>query len=69
MLYIHKGINVMNDKFFTIKEIADILRINERSVVKLINNGQLKAVNVGTSKRKMYRIFDGQFQNFIAEHY
>ncbi|KUK99051.1 MAG: excise: DNA binding domain, excisionase fami 8..55 [Parcubacteria bacterium 32_520] len=37
----------MKDKFLTIKEVANYLRVSERSVLRYIEAGRLKAVKVG----------------------
>lgn len=37
-------------KLYTVKEVADILRVNTDSVYKLIKSKQLQAVKIGTIK-------------------
>lgn len=59
----------MNDTFYTVSEVAEKLGINRRTVTSLIRRGILLAVNVGTEKRAHWRVYDGQFQKFLAESY
>lgn len=57
------------EKFYTVKEFGALLKINIRTVNNLISSGRLKAVDVGTGKRKIWRIYDGELQRFMAESY
>ena len=59
----------MEEKFYTITEIANSLNISPRTVSSLIKKGKLFAVNIGTGKRQHWRVYDGQFQKFLAESY
>ena len=59
----------MEDKFYTVAEIAKALKVNTRTVLSLIKNKKLSAINVGTEKRAYWRIFEGQYRKFLAEHY
>ena len=59
----------MEDKFYTVNEMATILKVNPRTIVKLINGKKLKAVNVGVGERAHWRIFEGQYLKFLAEFY
>jgi len=52
--------------FFTVREVADILRFKSRkSVDTAINNGTLKAINVGGQQRAQYRIQKSALKEFI----
>lgn len=59
----------MEDKFYTISEMAKMLKVHQRTILKLINCKKLKAVNVGVGQRAHWRIFEGQYLNFLAEFY
>jgi hypothetical protein len=54
--------------FFTVREVADILRFKSRkSVDTAINNGTLKAINVGGQQRAQYRIQKLALKKYIEE--
>ena len=57
------------DKFYTILEFSKILKLNVRTVSKLIRIGKIKALNVGCEKRAIYRIYDGELKRLMAENY
>jgi len=61
----------MKDKYYTPTELAEMLKVTPSTVNKLIRQGKIKAVNVGTGtgKRAHWRIFEGQYLNFLAEFY
>jgi excisionase family DNA binding protein len=59
----------MEDKYYTPAELAKILKVTPRTIINLIEKGKLKAVNVGAKKRARWRIFEGQYLNFLAESY
>lgn len=48
-------------KVYTTDEVADMLKISRASVVKLINNGELKAKKVA----RKWRITEEYLQNFF----
>jgi len=51
------------DKLLTIKEVANYLRVSERSVLRYIEAGRLKAVKVGN-----WRIREEDLENFMAKN-
>ncbi len=51
-------------KFYTIEEVAKILRVNERTVRKLIDRGELKTTRVG----RQYRISQEQLDEYLQRH-
>ena len=52
--------------FFTVREVADILRFKSRkSVDTAINNGTLKAINLGGQQRAQFRIKKSALKEFI----
>ncbi len=50
----------MNDKLLTIKEVADYLRVSERSVLRYIEAGRLHASKVG-----WWRVKQSDLENFL----
>jgi len=50
------------DKLLTIKEIAKILRVSERSVNRYIESGRLRAVKIG-----QWRIRQKDLEKFLKE--
>jgi len=53
----------MKDKLLTIKEVADYLRVSERSVLRYIEAGRLKAIKVG-----YWRVSEKELQDFIKRN-
>lgn len=51
-------------KYYTPKEVAKLLRVNERTVLNLIAAGELKAHRVG----RQYRISQEQLDEYLARH-
>ena len=52
----------MIDKLLTIKEVAKILRVSERSVLRYIESGRLRASRIG-----QWRIKESDLENFLKE--
>lgn len=52
----------MKDKLLTIKEVAKYLRVSERSVLRYIEAGRLKASKVG-----WWRVKQSDLDNFLKE--
>ena len=52
----------MDLKVYTVKEVAEMLRVSEMSISRYIKAGKLKAIKVG----KMYRINEKDLKAFIA---
>lgn len=55
---------MVNEKFYTVQEVADLLQVHWQSVLNYIKNGKLKALKLG----KGYRISQGSLDEFIANH-
>ena len=53
----------MKDKLLTIKEVAKYLRVSERSVLRYIEAGRLKAVKVG-----YWRVSEKALEDFIKRN-
>ena len=51
------------DKLLTIKEVAEILRVSERSVNRYIESGKLKASKIG-----QWRIKQSELDKLLDEH-
>lgn len=41
----------MNDQILTVKEVAEYLKVNERTIYRLAAGGEMPAFRVGTSWR------------------
>lgn len=50
----------MKDKLLTIKEVAEFLRVSERSVLRYIEAGRLKASKVG-----WWRVLQSDLDEFL----
>ena len=59
----------MEDKYYTIYDIAKMLKVTPRTVTAMINRKQLNALNVGTEKRAHWRIFEGHYLKFLSDSY
>ena len=55
---------MVNVKFYTVQEVADLLQIHWQSVLNYIKNGKLKALKLG----KGYRISQEALDEFIKNH-
>lgn len=55
---------MVNEKFYTVQEVADLLQIHWQSVLNYIKNGKLKALKLG----KGYRISQEALDEFISNH-
>jgi len=53
----------MKDKLLTIKEVAKYLRVSERSVLRYIEAGRLKAIKVG-----WWRVKQSDLDKFLKEN-
>jgi len=53
----------MIDKFLTIKEVAKILRVSERSVLRYIESDRLRASRIG-----QWRIKESDLEKFLEEN-
>lgn len=52
------------DKLLTIREVAEFLRVSERSVLRYIEAGRLKAIKVG-----WWRVKESDLKKFLDENY
>lgn len=52
-----------DEKFLKLKEVADRLRVHERTVFRYIHSGRLTATKVG-----YWRIKESDFEKFLREN-
>jgi excisionase family DNA binding protein len=52
-------------QIFTIKEVADLLKVNKRTVYRWIEDGDLPVARLG---RKTYRVFEYDLKKFINKN-
>jgi len=51
-------------KFYTTEEVAEMLKLNVRTVRAMINQKRLRAVKIGNE----YRVTDDHLRQFIEEY-
>ena len=59
------AINVMPDQILTVKEVAEYLKVNERTVYRIATAGKLPAFKVGGS----WRFKQEEIEQWIKEQY
>jgi excisionase family DNA binding protein len=52
---------------YTLEEVSEILKIEVQTARKLIDSGLLKAKNIGTGERNIYRVSLEDLQEFINQ--
>ncbi|ASP20405.1 helix-turn-helix domain protein [Antarctobacter heliothermus] len=52
------------EQYQTVKEVADLLKVNEASVRNWIKSGQLRAIEIG----KGWRVADSDLEAFLCSH-
>lgn len=57
--------NHANARFLTVAEVADLLRVSNMTVYRLVNAGELPAARVG----KSYRIREDDIDRYLAARY
>ena len=55
---------MVDKKYYTVQDVADLLKLHWQSVLTYIKNGELEAVKLG----KGYRISQTALEKFIATH-
>jgi excisionase family DNA binding protein len=64
-----EGVNVgakrpfVGDRLLTVGEVADVMRVSNMTVYRLIKSGQLAAIRVG----KNYRIRESEVDRYLSE--
>ena len=57
------SIDYSKARFYTVAEVARVLRVSSMTVYRLINSGQLPAVRVG----KSYRLREEDVNRYLSE--
>lgn len=57
----------MEHTFYTIADVADMLKVSHGAVRNLINNGELKAIQIGG--RGLWRIEESAMEEYIKGQY
>lgn len=52
-----------DDGLLTVSEVADLMRVSNMTVYRLIKSGQLKAIRVG----KNYRIRESEVDRYLSD--
>ncbi len=52
-------------RFYTVAEVARVLRVSNMTVYRLINSGQLPAVRIG----KSYRLREEDVSRYLSERF
>ncbi len=53
------------DRLLTVGEVADLMRVSNMTVYRLIKSGELRAVRVG----KAYRLLEDDVDAYLARQY
>jgi len=56
---------LFKDEILTIKEVAKVLKVSNRTVYRWIDSGDLKAARIG---RKTYRVFESDLRKFVKKY-
>ncbi|HXF44431.1 MAG TPA: helix-turn-helix domain-containing protein [Candidatus Paceibacterota bacterium] len=59
----HLGMGTTDKKYYTAKELAEMLGLNVMTIYRYINAGKLKAYKIG----KEYRIDKSEFDRFMQK--
>ncbi|HXY42983.1 MAG TPA: helix-turn-helix domain-containing protein [Acidimicrobiales bacterium] len=59
------SIDYSKARFYTVAEVARVLRVSSMTVYRLINSGQLPAVRVG----KSYRLREEDVNRYLSERF
>ncbi|EGD51739.1 DNA binding domain protein, excisionase family [Thermoanaerobacter ethanolicus JW 200] len=52
------------DKFYTVKEVAELLKVNIHTVYRWVREGRLPAIKIGD----LVRIPESELNKFLEEH-
>lgn len=58
----------MAETFLTRDEVAQLLRVNIRTVERWLKNGSLKGYKLGDGKTSLWRIPEAELKNFLRKH-
>ena len=57
------GIGMEELKIYTVKEVADLLKVSKMTISRYIQSGKLKSSKLG----RMYRLTDDDLRKFLAD--
>ena len=52
-------------RVYTVKESAEILKVHPRTITRKINDGKLKAKNIGSDLKPDYRIKEEWLEDYL----
>jgi len=52
-------------EFYSPKEAAELLSVNRKTILSLINSGRIKATNIAVGTRALYRVAREDLDKFI----
>jgi len=55
-------------EYYSPKEAAEILSVNRKTILTLINSGKIVATNIAVGSRALYRISKQELNNFINKN-
>lgn len=59
----------MMEKFYTVEEFAELLRVKRRKIQKMIKEKRLHPINLGTANKPRYAIPDDDLLRLRAESF
>lgn len=54
----------MSDKFYTLQEVADILRVTRQTIYNFVSEKKIKASKIG----REYRVSEKDLQDFVKQN-
>ncbi|OGG55130.1 hypothetical protein A3D62_00815 [Candidatus Kaiserbacteria bacterium RIFCSPHIGHO2_02_FULL_49_11] len=58
----------MEDKYLTLKEVADILRVNQRTIFRLIHGQNTRGIKLPATKIGTWRINNKDLTDFLLSN-
>ena len=58
----------MEKEYYSPKDAAELLSVNRKTILSLINSKRINAINMAVGKRPLYRISRLELKNFIENH-
>lgn len=55
-------------EFYTLEEVAKELKVNSRTIMRWLKNGQLKGYKLGNGKTSPLRIPKAEVDKFLEKH-